>query len=178
MKALFAMVMVLALLVSACGSSQPAPKKEVMEQKPAAPAPAAVPNDIGALLAAGTPSECTFSDDSGNQVTMWINGQSYKTKGAVPQVGTLWSLKTADNTFYTWLEGKGFGMRTALADVGTSEDSTVMTGDDFAALGQNVNCKAASLSDADFAPPTGIEFVATEDEFNARMIESMMGAQG
>ena|SRR3989338_3210302 len=158
------------LLVAACTTSvevtapglgggkapEAAPAAPAPEQQPAAPG---VTNDIGALLAAGTPSTCSFADDEGNQVTMWIKGEKYKSK-TVNQIGTAWAIKDG-SMLYSWLEGQSLGFKMDLSSVPAGDDAAP-SGDKPAEGATSVSCRPASLSDSDFALPV-LEFLSPSE---------------
>jgi hypothetical protein len=143
--------------------------KDVMEKKGDAMEKPAVTNDVAAMLAAGTDSQCTFTGSDGESVTLWIHGDSFKSLTAGQEgLPSAYGL-SAGGQFYTWFDGKDFGLKMALNAPGA------ITGAALAEGSTGVSCEAASLSESDFAVPSGVDFVDNEADFEARMLADFFG---
>ena len=114
-----------------------------------------VKEDLASLLSSGTSSKCTFTDEEGSQITMWIKGDGYKIK-TVNADGTSWGIKKG-NFLYAWSEGLPAGFKFDTTKAG--EESPVPTAEQLTKSSPDAQCEKVSLSDSDFALPTDIEFL-------------------
>lgn len=172
-KILFILLVVSVLMLGACSKKVVIDEKgniieakgvEVIEgnaQKTETTTTTKVTNDLKSMLKSGVSSKCTLNDVEGNNLEVWIKGAKSKQKIVLPD-GVAWTIKDS-SMIYTWTEGQPFGIKADLMQLSQGEPLPVPTPEQIAAIGKNVNCQAAALSDADFALPSGLEFMSVQD---------------
>jgi len=166
MNKTFLTLVLSSLVLSACG-----PTASTTVNNSPSPTPTtetSVAKSLKDLMALGTAQKCTWQvTDTGQEMTgtMLISGQKFKQTIVVPvpsgQTTTTTYAISDGTSLYSWSDAsKGVGMKINLADAqknaptpGQKTDTSVDWSKQY-----NYNCSPATVSDADFAPPSDIKF--------------------
>jgi len=117
----------------------------------------------------GVGMKCTYEVE-GNEYEGYIKGEQYKGKMKTTE-GKEAEVIVKDNCMWTWAENETQGMKICFEESET--ESTNIWDQPQGAMGTDMNykCLPAAITDAQFDPPSNIEFINPMDSVNLDMME-------
>lgn len=117
---------------------------------------------LKAATALGVPMKCTYTVE-GTEYEGWVKGENYrgKIKSADGKSG---EIIMKDNCMWSWSEGETQGIKTCFDPADTEEVDGDVWDQPQGADGTDISytCLPAVITDAQFTPPSDIEFLDLE----------------
>ncbi|HLC85927.1 MAG TPA: hypothetical protein VJG30_01415 [Candidatus Nanoarchaeia archaeon] len=120
-------------------------------------------------LKLGKSMKCTATDQQGNKLEFYVKGEKFRSEGTT-QGTKAYTVMDQSKCMWTWQEGNNQGIKLCVPE----EKETQPTSSPQAAQGQvktdvNVDCKATSVSDSMFVPPSNVQFTDLQETLNQAM---------
>jgi hypothetical protein len=127
------------------------------------------PNTLRELLVSGSPQECMFMDDEGNEGTTYIAGGKIRTDYSTTNEGNKVTghMILSDNTMYTWTDDQNTGFKMEFNPDDATSEAQPDTAKDTKSLDldkkTDYSCKPWTVDSGVFAQPANVNFQSFSD---------------